>query len=255
MSTKELRRITAVYSERIQAGVIARYSLLRPGELLMAQHRERRLLRLLCNNGVFDLTHFRILEVGCGRGHRLLDCVRWGARPQNLTGVDIMKPLLLEARSNLPAVSFILASASGLPFADAQFDAVTQFTVFSSILDAEMRRAVAQEMWRVLRPGGFVLWYDFRYPNPRNKDVRPVGRREIIKLFPEASINIHSLTLAPPISRALAPWSMFTCEAAALLPFLRTHYAALIRKPARPSPTSRAVPTNCSTSTIIEGDG
>ena len=230
MSAHELTRIRDVYKARIEAGN-ARYSLLRPGELYMAQQRERMLLHLLLRRGVFDVADLRLLEVGCGRAHRLLDWVRWGGRAANLTGIDLMEALLREAQQNLASARFALASADNLPFRDASFDVVTQLTLFSSILDAKLRRAVADEMWRVLRPGGFVLWYDFRYPNPRNPDVRPVGRAEICKLFPQALIQFRSTTLAPPIARRLAPLSILACDLVSLLPILRTHYAALLEKP------------------------
>jgi len=230
MSAHELTRIRNVYRARIEAGN-ARYSLLRPGELYMAQQRERMLLYLLADHGVIDVTDLRVLEVGCGRAHRLLDWVRWGAGAANLTGIDLMEPLLQEARTNLPSGRFALASAGALPFCNDSFDVVTQLTVFSSILDVELRREVAHEMWRVLRPGGFLLWYDFRYPNPRNPDVRPMGRAEVRSLFPWAVIRFRSTTLAPPIARRLAPLSILACDLLSLLPILRTHYAALLEKP------------------------
>jgi ubiquinone/menaquinone biosynthesis C-methylase UbiE len=142
-----------------------------------------------------------------------------------------MEPLLKEAPLNLPRAHFAVGNAANLPFGNACFDVVTQLTLFSSFLDAELRRAAAHEMWRVLCPGGFVLWYDFRYPNPRNRDVRPIGRSEIASLFPDAAIDLRSVTLAPPLSRSLARGSSVVSELAALLPVLRTHYAALIAKP------------------------
>ncbi|MGB6538451.1 MAG: class I SAM-dependent methyltransferase [Xanthobacteraceae bacterium] len=233
MTEDELRRIKEVYHARIAAGVIDRYSLLRSGELLMAQQRERALLALLRRHGIATAVGLRVLEVGCGRAHRLVDWMRWGARSADLAGIDLMEPLAREARLTLPRANFVAGNAASLPFADACFDVVTQFTLFSSILGVELRRASAREMWRVLRPGGFVLWYDFRYPNPRNRDVRPVGRREIANLFPGAAIDIQSVTLAPPLARAIAPWSWLACEIISALPALRTHYAALIAKPAR----------------------
>ncbi len=231
MSTSELQRIKNVYNARIAAGVISRYSLLRPGELFHAHVRERALLRLLRRSGIVDVAGLRVLEVGCGRAHRLLDWVRWGANAHDLTGIDLMEPLLHQARSNLPSARLAVASAGTLPFRDGSFDVVTQFTLFSSILDDKLRHSVASEMWRVLRPGGLVLWYDFRYPNPRNPDVRPVGKREISRLFPKAVLHIRSATLALPIARRLAPVSVLACEVASLLPVLRTHYAALLKKP------------------------
>ena len=47
-----------------------------------------------------------------------------------------------------------------------------------------------------------VLWYDFKYNTPNNKDVKGVGKAEIKMLFPEAKkIIFHNVTLAPPIGR------------------------------------------------------
>ncbi len=230
MASKESARIKDFYKQRIETDAHLRYSLLRPGELYLAQIRERAALRLLGESRI-DLASARILEVGCGRGKRLLDYVRWGAPPDHLFGIDLMECLVRTARSILPLTGLVVSSAGNLPFRDSYFDLVTQFYMFTSILDPELRKAAAREIWRVLRPGGALLWHDFRYPSPGNPNVRPVGRREIVNLFPEAVITIRSTTLAPPLARTLARYSMLACEAAALLPFLRTHYAALIRKP------------------------
>ena len=58
-----------------------------------------------------------------------------------------------------------------LDFRTDSFDFVFQSTVFTSILDSEVRKEVAGEMLRVLKPGGVILWYDFHVNNPRNPDV------------------------------------------------------------------------------------
>jgi hypothetical protein len=67
----ELQRIKQVYRPPIASDTISRYSLSRAGKLFMAQQRERVLLRLPAQ--IHDLSMLAILEVGCGRGHRLLD--------------------------------------------------------------------------------------------------------------------------------------------------------------------------------------
>jgi hypothetical protein len=94
-----------------------------------------------------------------------------------------------------------------------------------------MRQAAAREIWRVLRPRGHLLWYDFRFLNPRNQEVRPVGRREVSKLFPDAVVRLRSMSLLPPLARPLAPVSILACDVAAAFPFLRNHYAAGLAKP------------------------
>jgi SAM-dependent methyltransferase len=230
--TDELERIRTVYDARAAGLAPGTYSVLRPGELHMLQRREEVALRLLRRIAGLDLGTSDILDVGCGRGLRLLDWLRWGASPERLAGIDLMADKAEAARRLLPSARIATGSADTLPFPDAHFDIVTQAMTISSILDPAMRRRVAAEMMRVLRPGGAILWYDMRMGNPRNPNTRPVGRRELADLFPGATMEIASLTLAPPLARRLAPLSFTLCRLTeALVPPLRSHLAALIRRP------------------------
>jgi hypothetical protein len=63
-------------------------------------------------------------------------------------------------------------------------------------------------MWRVLRPGGWTMIFDFRYSNPRNTNVRKVTDVELLRLWPAERRHYRSLVLAPPLSRAMSrlPW-------------------------------------------------
>jgi ubiquinone/menaquinone biosynthesis C-methylase UbiE len=227
----EIARIKSIYQGRIEKGLIERYSLFHPGELYMLHRREEETLRLLRRQGLAELRDRRILEIGCGRGTRLLDWIRWGVRPDALFGVDLIEAFIKEARSNLPRAHFSVASGNRLPFRDGEFDIVVQSTVFSSILDPALRQAVADEMVRVMSRQGAILWYDFRYPSPGNADVRPVAAAEIAALFPGRTVARHSLTLLPPLARRLAPVSVFACRALEkLFPLLRSHLLAVIRE-------------------------
>ena len=113
---------------------------------------------------------------------------------------------------------------------DQSFDLVTQFTVFTSILDPALKRAIAREMLRVLRPTGAILWFDFRVGNPRNSQVRGVPAAEIRSLFAGCRIDLVPVLLAPPLARLVAGWSRPLAELLHAVPLLRTHYAGLIRK-------------------------
>jgi len=230
----ELERIKAVYRDRMEPGRFERYSLARPGESYILQQRERAVLRLLRRAGLGDLARLRILEVGCGRGRTLADWVRWGASPNRLCGIDLMEPFVREAAELLPRAVMAVGAADRLPFGDRSFDIVAQFTMFTSILDPVMRQQAAAEMRRVLAPGGAVLWYDFRYPSPGNRDVRPVRLPEIRALFPDWPMEVVAATLLPPLARRLAGFSVATCRLIeTTLPPLRSHYLALIRRPDR----------------------
>jgi hypothetical protein len=104
-----------------------------------------------------------------------------------------------------------------------QFDIIFQSTVFTSILDVDFRRKMANSMMRLLKENGVVLWYDFIYDNPSNPDVKGVGIQELKMLFPELKWQIKRVTLAPPIGRRVkGAYPILNA-----FPFLRTHIVAL----------------------------
>jgi SAM-dependent methyltransferase len=225
----EERRIRAVVAQRpIDDG---RYAWSTPAYVFMMHGVERRLLALLSRNAVPSPKGRRILEIGCGTGHWLRQFVKWGARPQDVAGIDLLAERVTEARAlSAQRIQLFCGSAGALPLRDASFDVVAQFTVFTSILDPALKRQVALEMLRVVKPDGLVLWYDFLFDNPKNPDVRGVGRREIGRLFPGCSIELERVTLAPPLTRTFAGRSWLVCSLLEAIPLLRTHYLGVIRK-------------------------
>jgi hypothetical protein len=118
--------------------------------------------------------------------------------------------------------------------ADASQDVVMAATVFSSLLDDGFQQAMARAMWRWLKPGGAVLWYDFTVNNPRNADVRGVPLARLRALFPHGRMHHERVTLAPPLARAVCRVHPALYGAFNLLPLLRTHVLAWIEKPASP---------------------
>jgi hypothetical protein len=86
-------------------------------------------------------------------------------------------------------------------------------------------------MMRVVLPGGGLLWYDFRYDNPSNPDVRGVPASRVQALFPGLEGRLYTLTLLPPLARRLGPLTRFGYPALAALPFARSHLAGLLIKP------------------------
>jgi ubiquinone/menaquinone biosynthesis C-methylase UbiE len=225
----ERERLRAAYARRSNDD--RRYSWFEPGHVFLMQERERAVLRALSRHGLEDLQALRILEIGCGDANWLRDLVRWGASPERLVGVDLLSDRLGDAvRKGPPEAGIAQASGEELPFPAETFDLVIQSTVFTSILDPAARMEVAREMMRVLRPGGRVLWYDFHVPSPGNPDVRPVSRGELRRLFPDAGIDVHRVTLAPPLARRVARWSWLAGLVLARIPLLRTHSLAIITK-------------------------
>src|SRR5204863_8129549 len=116
------------------------------------------------------------------------------------------------------------------PWPDASFRLAIASTVFSSVLDSRVRSAIAEEIVRVLVPGGALIFYDLAIGNPRNPDVLPISRRDLARFFPTLSVRAVSATLAPPIARAVAPGSVALAHVLEAVPFLRTHVLAILVK-------------------------
>jgi SAM-dependent methyltransferase len=224
-------------AERIQSGYAAR-----SGEACYAesvagrfqdQEREWHVLRLLDQYRLLPLAGKKILEVGCGTGRWLRDLIAWGADPENVIGVELLQASAARARRLCPqSVTIECGNAAELRYAAQTFDIVLQATVFTSVLDQEMKRAMAAEMLRVLRPRGVILWYDFSTRNQRSPYVRPVTKEEIRGLFPGCALELRRVTLAAPLTRLLAGRSWMACSLLSRLPPLCTHYLGAVRRPA-----------------------
>ena len=210
-----------------------RYARLNPAALLAAQARERALARLFVERGWRELGARRLREVGCGGGDNLLELLRLGFAPEHLTGIELLEERHAAARARLPAsLHLLLGDALAAEVAPGSQDLVLQSTVFSSLLDPAFQQRLADAMWRWLKPGGAVLWYDFTVDNPRNPDVRGVPLSRVRALFPQGRVAARRVTLAPPLARAAVRVHPALYTALNALPLLRTHVLAWIEKPA-----------------------
>jgi len=226
----ETDRIIDYYKFRDSYGKEKLYSLLNTSSLFHYHSRERKILETIKAYGIGDLSCKQILEVGCGTGWILRDFIKYGAKPENCFGIDLLPGRIETARKLSPNIDFRCANAESLPYESDFFDIILSFTVFTSILDKNMRQNIAKSMLNVLKPEGIILWYDYHVNNPSNPNVRGVKKKEIYKLFPDCKIYLKRTTLAPPIARALAPYSIILCQILEKIPLLCTHYLGLIKK-------------------------
>lgn len=185
---------------------------------------------MLHRAGVFPGPDAECLEVGFGYQGWLPELIRWGVPERNLHGIELYPPRANRTRMILPVADLRIGDASQLPWGDNTFHLVVASTVFTSILDTGVRHTVAKEITRVLAPGGALLWYDFAVNNPRNPNVRKVGRRELRELYPALKGEIRSVTLAPPLARLIAPRSFALASLIEAIPWLRTHLIAVFVK-------------------------
>jgi len=108
-----------------------------------------------------DQRQVRLLDVACGTG-RFLNFVRQTYPRLGLTGSDLSESYLGEARRYLEGYhpcGFVMANAEMLPFADRSFDVVTSIYLFHEV-PPKVRRIIAGEFARVLRPGGRLIFMD-----------------------------------------------------------------------------------------------
>jgi ubiquinone/menaquinone biosynthesis C-methylase UbiE len=107
----------------------------------------------------------RVLDVGCGTGSLALVAEAIVGAGGTVHGIDASDQMIERARDKARAqriqADFDVATVEALPFPDRSFDAAFS-TLMMHHLPRPVRRACAQEVARVLRPGGRFLVVDFQ---------------------------------------------------------------------------------------------
>jgi ubiquinone/menaquinone biosynthesis C-methylase UbiE len=114
--------------------------------------------------GRADLRGKDVLEIGCGRGGGAAFAKRFFA-PARLCGMDFSAKAIDICRQRyggIDGLEFRCGDAESLPFSPGEFDAVVN--IESSHCYAS-RPKFYEETWRVLKPGGDLLYADF-FPSP-----------------------------------------------------------------------------------------
>ena len=159
----------------------------------------------------------RVLEVGVGTGISLPDY----RRGHRVTGLDLSAEMLAKARArvarerlaHVEAIHEMDAAAMDLP--DASFDVAVAMFVMTVVPDPQ---AVLDELARVVRPGGTVLFINHfsRAPGDRTPLARleraaaPLGQTLGWRpIFPVETVTRHPL-LTPRTEQRLAPGGLFT---------------------------------------------
>lgn len=219
----EIQRIKEVYSRR-KDKQNSQYS------FFFSHRRECEIREAAKKKSITLLVNKKILDVGCGGGEVLSYFLKDNVLPENLYGIDILFERIKKAIRSYPHMHFTCGNAEELPYPDEYFDIITQSTMFTSILNKNIKKKIGLEMLRVLRADGIIIWHDYRFDNPLNSDVKGIGKREIKNLFPDCQFNFKVINLNPFIARPLIKISQTMCEILEKISFLRTHWLVTIRK-------------------------
>lgn len=174
-------------------------------------------VRRLERGGVAE-SDIHFADVACGTG-RLLSDVADNFPRLTISAVDLSEPYLREARAaarNAKHASFIGAPAENLPFADGSVDILTTVYLFHE-LPPKVRREVAAEIARVLKPGGMFVHLDSVQYGDTSMDALLESfprafhepyydsfcKEDLEKLFGEAGLEVEGTKLGF-LSKALA---------------------------------------------------
>ncbi len=108
-----------------------------------------------------DQRHVKMADIACGTG-RFLHFVKQAYPKLNISASDLSEAYLEAACDHLrawPDIDYVHANAEKLPFDDSSLDIVTSIYLFHEV-PPKVRRIIAAEFARVLKPGGRLIFMD-----------------------------------------------------------------------------------------------
>ena len=179
------------------------------------------LRRALAARGVRRAT---LLDLACGTG-RLLRDIKRNYPLLKVTGLDLSPDYLAvagEALAPWSGTRLIAAPAERVPLPEASFDIVTCVYLFHE-LPPRVRRQVAREMSRLLRPGGTAIFVD---------SIQLGDCPEFDPLLEHFPLAFHEPYFASFVKEDLA--QLFAAAGLDLIDRTRAHFSTVLtlRKPA-----------------------
>jgi ubiquinone/menaquinone biosynthesis C-methylase UbiE len=136
-----------------------------------------------------------VLDVGCGTGTLAIVAKRHVGPAGEVCGVDASPEMISRAQKKAGragvAVTFRCAFAQSLPYPDASFTVVLT-TVMLHQLPKKARVELANEIHRVLEPGGRVLAIDFSWIAKDRRNFLDHIHRRHGHVDPEETIGLFS---------------------------------------------------------------
>ena len=103
----------------------------------------------------------RVLDAGCGYGRNLVYLMRMGcevfALDADAAAVEHVRRLSESLETGLASGNFLVGRIEQMPFPDGFADVVISNSVLHFARDERHFRAMVDELWRVVRPGGMLF--------------------------------------------------------------------------------------------------
>ena len=225
----DLKAIQDTYAEYDRTNRARLWNRNEPGYARLIDELHRRLVALILSS--LPRTGGTVLDLGCGEGDLAVMAASLGQGSEWI-GLDLRPEAIETARTRFPDLRFMVASADDVPLADASVDVIIARVLFSSLPSTRLEAAVAAEIGRLLRPGGWLVWLDIRYANPANPAVHRVSTGRLAALFPAWTRELTTAGLVPPLARRLGPTAPIVYPMLAAIPFLRSHLVGRLSPPA-----------------------
>ncbi len=123
----------------------------------------------------FQLSNFSVLDVGCGNG-RLISFLSPLLYKEGVgggihyTGIDASTGMIEQARILHPDCDFHVADMRKLPFDDHSFDIIFAIASFNHMLTKEDQEKTLLEIFRVLKPDGYLCMTNWNLWRPTLKE-------------------------------------------------------------------------------------
>ncbi|MBJ7899011.1 MAG: methyltransferase domain-containing protein [Cyanobacteria bacterium RI_101] len=101
------------------------------------------------------------LDLCCGGGQATYYLAQ---TPAQIIGLDASPVALERARKRVPEAEFAQGLAENLPFGDGQFDGVHTSVALHEMTASQLEQ-ILREIYRVLKPGGYLVLIDLHKPH------------------------------------------------------------------------------------------
>jgi len=150
----------------------------------------RNLIEILNRNDI-KLSKFNsILDLGCGIGYFLRMIAEIRGNSEGLVGVDLSEERIKQAQGINKNINWIKADMCSLPFNNNSFGLITALVSFMFLTDEKDLGKAVLEVARVLRDGGFFLFYDVLGNKKISKSTSGFQIKEIEELFDGVGLKL-----------------------------------------------------------------